>query len=72
MHNGKLSMMDMHKDSDRAPGDFGKFWGADQLKGKSAKEVETIQTKELKNGRLAMFGKDIIPFISGDRLLTYP
>jgi light-harvesting complex I chlorophyll a/b binding protein 4 len=54
MYNGKLSMMDMFKDTDREPGNFGKAWGADQLKGKSAAEVEIIKTKELKNGRLAM------------------
>lgn len=55
MHNGKLSQLDMFEGSDREPGNFGKAWGADQLKGKSATEVEAIKTKELKNGRLAMF-----------------
>lgn len=50
-----MSMMDMHADSNREVGNFGKIWGGDMLKGKPAKEVEATMTKELKNGRLAMF-----------------
>ena len=35
------------------PGDFG-FDPMGQLKGKSAKQVDDLKLKELKNGRLAM------------------
>ena len=39
MHNGKLGMTDMHKDSTREPGDFGDLWGAKLLKGKTPEQV---------------------------------
>jgi len=56
-HNGKLGQYDMHKDV--AAADVGKFslpiYGASRLKGKSAAEVLDLKTKELRNGRLAMF-----------------
>ena len=51
-HEGKLGMMDMHKDSTREVGMFtAPFYGASQLKGKSAAQVADIKLKELKNGR---------------------
>mmetsp|Transcript_24944 Transcript_24944/g.23930 ORF Transcript_24944/g.23930 Transcript_24944/m.23930 type:complete len:221 (+) Transcript_24944:78-740(+) len=54
-HDGKMTMMDMHKDSDRAVGEFSNpIYGAKQLKGKSEQQVADIKLKELKNGRLAM------------------
>ena len=60
-HNGKLSINDMHKDPATEVGKFSlPIYGASQLKGKSPKEVEELKTKELRNGRLAMFGKKYI------------
>jgi len=54
-HNGKMGMIDMHKDSDREVGEFSlPFYGAMQLKGKSPEYVADMKLKELKNGRLAM------------------
>jgi light-harvesting complex I chlorophyll a/b binding protein 4 len=54
-HNGKVTMMDMHTDSDRVVGEFSNpIYGASQLKGKSAEKVADLKLKELKNGRLAM------------------
>jgi light-harvesting complex I chlorophyll a/b binding protein 1 len=38
--------------SDRAPGDFG--FDPMNMKGKTAKDMETMQLKEIENGRLAM------------------
>jgi Chlorophyll A-B binding protein len=52
-----MSMEDMHKDSSRAIGDFGKAGGSDRLKGMKDAEVLDMKTKELNNGRLAMLGK---------------
>ena len=50
-----MGMSDMHKDVDLDKvGDFGKLFGADQLKGKSADYVADIKLKEIENGRLAM------------------
>ena len=54
-HDGKLGMWDMHKDSTKEVGMFtAPFYGASQLKGKSAAQVADLKLKELKNGRLAM------------------
>lgn len=53
-----MTMMDMHKDSDREVGQFSNpIYGASQLKGKSEAQVADIKLKELKNGRLAMLGE---------------
>jgi len=50
-HDGKMSMWDMHKDSKREVGEFSApFYGASQLKGKSAAQVADLKLKELKNG----------------------
>jgi hypothetical protein len=52
-----MTMMDMHKDSDREVGQFSNpMYGASQLRGKSEQQVADIKLKELKNGRLAMLG----------------
>merc|ERR1712187_280444 len=51
-YGGKITMLDMFEDSDRAPGDF-KF-GNGFLNGKSDQEVYDMKLKELNNGRLAM------------------
>ena len=57
-HNGKITQRDMFEGTDREPGAFSlPIYGASQLKGKSAAYIEDIKTKELNNGRLAMFGK---------------
>mmetsp|Transcript_9934 Transcript_9934/g.16643 ORF Transcript_9934/g.16643 Transcript_9934/m.16643 type:complete len:247 (-) Transcript_9934:235-975(-) len=54
-HDGKISMMDMHKDSDRVVGEFSHpIYGAWYLKGKSEAQIADLKLKELKNGRLAM------------------
>ena len=50
-HKGKMSPSDMFDDG-RKPGNFGAF--APPLKGKTAAEMEVLELKELKNGRLAM------------------
>jgi Chlorophyll A-B binding protein len=50
-HDGKMGMVDMHKDSTREVGEFtAPFYGASQLKGKSAAQVADLKLKELKNG----------------------
>lgn len=52
-YGGKLTLLDMFEDSDRAPGDlnFGKRF----LDGMSEKDAYQTKLKELQNGRLAMF-----------------
>ena len=43
-----MTMMDMHKDSDREVGQFSNpIYGASQLKGKSEAQVADIKLKEL-------------------------
>merc|ERR1712190_479806 len=49
---GKMTMLDMFEDNDRAPGDFD--FGTKFIKGKSEDEVKDLKMKELSNGRLAM------------------
>ena len=52
---GKMSMNDMHADSDREVGMFSApIYGSAQLKGKSKAQIDDLKLKELKNGRLAM------------------
>ena len=59
-HIGKMSALDMHKDSDREPGAFTlPIYGASQLKGKTQAQIDDLKLKELRNGRLAMFGKHL-------------
>jgi hypothetical protein len=54
-HDGKVTMEDMHTNSDREVGEFkAPFYGAKRLKGKSAEYIADMKTKELNNGRLAM------------------
>lgn len=46
----------MFEGTDREPGSFtNPIYGASQLKGKTAAQIEELKVKELKNGRLAMF-----------------
>lgn len=52
-NKGKITIMDMFEDSDRVPGDFG-FDPMGLAVGKSAEDMEKMQLKEIKNGRLAM------------------
>lgn len=55
-HNGKMSMVDMFKDSNRIPGEMSlPFYGAGSLKGKTPAQIADLKLKELRNGRLAMF-----------------
>jgi len=55
-HKGKLGQTNMHEDSTREVGQFDNpIYGASQLKGKSEAQILDLKTKELLNGRLAMF-----------------
>lgn len=52
-------MTDMHSDPATEVGKFSlPFYGASQLKGKSEAQIADIKLKELRNGRLAMFGEN--------------
>lgn len=54
-HNGKMTMVDMHKDSDRIVGEFSTpIYGAKLLKNKTPEYIADMKLKELQNGRLAM------------------
>mmetsp|Transcript_36672 Transcript_36672/g.85976 ORF Transcript_36672/g.85976 Transcript_36672/m.85976 type:complete len:189 (+) Transcript_36672:1-567(+) len=52
VYNGKITQLNMFEDNDRVPGVLG--FGSSRLEGMSKEESETLQLKELKNGRLAM------------------
>uniref|UniRef100_A0A7S1D5D0 Uncharacterized protein n=1 Tax=Cyclophora tenuis TaxID=216820 RepID=A0A7S1D5D0_CYCTE len=52
-NKGKVTMLDMFEDGDRVPGDLG-FDPLGLAVGKSDEEMELMQYKEIKNGRLAM------------------
>jgi light-harvesting complex I chlorophyll a/b binding protein 4 len=52
-NKGKVTMMDMFEDESREPGNLG-FDPLGFGKGKSKEQMEDLQLKEIKNGRLAM------------------
>lgn len=52
-NNGKVTMENMFEDSSRVPGNLG-FDPMGLGKGKSKEEMEELELKEIKNGRLAM------------------
>lgn len=52
-NKGKVTMLDMFEDDDRVPGALG-FDPMGLAVGKSQEEMEVMQLKEIKNGRLAM------------------